>query len=49
MLNLLLTLLKHRVTWRFLLVLAASLGYSAYTGLLTELEAGFCALLSCSD
>lgn len=49
MLRLLLTVLKHRVTWRFLLVLAATLGYSSYTNEIGQLATAFCSLLSCSD
>ncbi|AZV02382.1 putative transmembrane protein [Pectobacterium phage Q19] len=49
MVNFMLTLLKHRVTWRFLLVLSASLGASGLLGFSDQLEAIGCALLTCGD
>ncbi|ALK86974.1 hypothetical protein [Yersinia phage vB_YenP_AP10] len=49
MFRLLLTLLRHRVTYRFLLVLAAALGVTTLTGDITQLEALVCSLVSCTD
>ncbi len=49
MLRLLIALLRHRVTWRFLIVLGASLGYASLTDHLGPLEMAFCSLLSCGD
>ncbi|WNV46669.1 hypothetical protein sekstaphage1_p46 [Escherichia phage Sekstaphage-1] len=49
MLRLLIALLRHRVTWRFLIVLGAAIGYAGLTDNLSELEMAFCSLLSCSD
>lgn len=45
----LLALIRHRVTWRFLLVLLGSLGYASLAGNLSELEVAFCSVLSCVD
>lgn len=42
-------LLKHRVTWRFLLVLAGALGYSYINEDISKLEDLVCTLLTCSD
>lgn len=48
--RLLLTLLHHRTTWRFLLVLAGTLGASLVTQQqLSGLETLVCSLLTCSD
>lgn len=49
MLRLLISLLRHRVTWRFLLVLTAALGYAGLTDYLSQLEVAFCSILSCGD
>ena len=49
MFRLLLTLLRHRVTYRFLLVLAAALGVTTLTGDITQLEALVCSLVACAD
>lgn len=49
MFKLIVQLLKHRVTYRFLLVLAAALGYSAVSDSLSGMETTLCALLTCSD
>ncbi|UNA05231.1 hypothetical protein [Pantoea phage vB_PdeP_F2M1C] len=49
MLRLLIALLRHRVTWRFLLVLTAALGYAGLTDHLGQLEVAFCSILSCGD
>jgi hypothetical protein len=48
--RLLLTLLRHRTTWRFLLVLAGAIGASLVTQQqLGGLETLVCSLLTCSD
>ncbi|UYD60847.1 hypothetical protein PFPBOIHM_00006 [Aeromonas phage avDM11-UST] len=45
-----LTLLKHRVTYRFLVVLVAALGCASIVGdTISALESSVCAILSCSD
>lgn len=45
-----LTLLKHRVTYRFLVVLVAALGCASTVGdTIGTLESYVCAVLSCSD
>ena len=49
MFRLVLALLKHRVTYRFLLVLCAALGCASLTGDIRTLESTVCALLTCSD
>lgn len=50
MFRLLLNLLKHRVTWKFLLVLLVALGVTSDTqDLIGRLEALLCAVLSCTD
>jgi hypothetical protein len=49
MFRLLLTLLRHRVTYRFLVVLCAALGYASLTGDLSSLESTVCSILTCSD
>lgn len=49
MFRLLLTLLRHRVTYRFLLVLAAALGVTTLAGDITQLEALVCSLVTCTD
>lgn len=47
--RLLLTLLRHRTTWRFLLVLAGACGAASLTSDLSGLETLVCSLLTCSD
>ena len=49
MFRLLLNLLRHRVTYRFLMVLCAALGYAAINGDLSSLESTVCSLLTCVD
>ena len=49
MFRLLLTLLRHRVTYRFLMVLCTALGYAAFSGDLSSLESTVCSLLTCTD
>ena len=49
MFRLLLNLLRHRVTYRFLVVLCAALGYASLTGDLSSLESTVCSLLTCTD
>ena len=49
MLRLLIALLSHRVTWRFLMVLTAALGYAGLTDHIGQLEVAFCSILSCVD
>lgn len=49
MLRLLLTLMRHRVTYRFLLVLTAALGATALSGDIDQLETLVCTLLACTD
>lgn len=50
MFQLLVKLLKHRVTWRFLLVCAVTLGFTVDTiGQLNTLEVLICSVLTCSD
>ncbi|WPK33076.1 hypothetical protein [Escherichia phage AV103] len=49
MFRLLLNLLRHRVTYRFLMVLCAALGYASLTGDLGSLESTVCSILTCSD
>lgn len=44
-----LNLLRHRVTYRFLLVLIAALGFSSLTTDLSTLESTVCTLLTCVD
>lgn len=44
-----LALLRHRVTWRFLAVLLATVGYASLTDNLGELEVALCSVLSCVD
>lgn len=46
--SILLTLIKHRATWRFLLVLGVTCGLTADGALVSQLEAAVCALLTCS-
>lgn len=48
--RLLFNLLRHRTTWRFLLVLAGALGASLVTQQqLSGLETLVCSILTCSD
>lgn len=49
MLRLLIALLRHRVTWRFLLVLTATIGYAGLTDHIGQLEVALCSILSCGD
>nr|ABR22995.1 hypothetical protein [Escherichia phage T7]ABR22996.1 hypothetical protein [Escherichia phage T7] len=49
MFRLLLNLLRHRVTYRFLVVLCAALEYASLTGDLSSLEFVVCSILTCSD
>lgn len=49
MLTLLTKLIKHKVTWRFLMVLGASLGLTGLTTQLQQLEAITCSVLTCGD
>lgn len=49
MFRLVLTLLTHRTTWRFLLVLSAALGYTLLADQLSGLEAAVCSVLTCVD
>lgn len=50
MFRLLLNLLRHRVTWKFLLVLAVTLGVASDTQVLIgRLETLLCAILTCTD
>lgn len=45
----LLALLRHRVTWRFLIVLGATTGFASITEHLSELETITCSLFTCLD
>lgn len=47
MMRQLIYLLRHRVTWRFLCVLAAAIGITHGTEHLGELETLLCSLLTC--
>lgn len=49
MFRVLLDLLRHRVTWRFLLVLAGAVGAAHLAEQLGGLETLVCSVLSCSD
>lgn len=49
MLRLLLTLMRHRVTYRFLLVLAGAIGLTAVSGDINQLETLVCTVLTCDD
>lgn len=49
MLGKLLVLVRHRVTWRFLTILLATLGYALYAQDLSKLEVALCTVLSCMD
>ena len=49
MFRVLLDLLRHRVTWRFLLVLASAFGAAHLAEQLGRLETLVCSVLSCSD
>lgn len=42
-------LLRSRVTWRFLLLLAGAFGATQLTGDLSQLETLVCAVLGCVD
>ncbi|QOC57603.1 hypothetical protein pEp_SNUABM10_00004 [Erwinia phage pEp_SNUABM_10] len=44
-----LSLLTHRVTWRFLLVLAGSLGAASLSQDLVQLETLVCSVVPCLD
>lgn len=44
-----LKLLRHRVTWRFLVMACGALGAAHYADQLSGLEALVCPLLGCSD
>ncbi|WEU68293.1 hypothetical protein TARRARE_47 [Escherichia phage vB_Ec_Tarrare] len=44
-----LNLLRHRVTYRFLLVLVAALGFSSLTTDLSTLESTVCSVFTCVD
>lgn len=47
--SMLVTLIRHRATWRFLYVLLATLGCSLLVGDLSKLEVALCSVLSCLD
>lgn len=49
MLGKLMVLIRHKVTWRFLVLLLATLGYSLYVEDLSKLEVALCSVLSCVD
>lgn len=49
MFKLIVTLLKHRATYRFLLVLLGSLGLTVATSDINQLEALVCSLVTCVD
>lgn len=50
MVNVVVTLLRHRVTYRFLMVLCAALGFAPLTGdTFGTLESLVCSVLTCSD
>nr|ABR22988.1 hypothetical protein [Escherichia phage T7] len=49
MFRLLLNLLRHRVTYRFLVVLCVALGYASLIGDLSSLESVVCSILTCTD
>lgn len=49
MLRVAVAVLRHRVTWRFLLVLLGSLGYASLADNLGGLEVALCSVLSCVD
>lgn len=49
MFRIVLNLLRHRVTYRFLLVLAIALGFSSLDTDLSTLESTVCTLLTCVD
>lgn len=49
MFRVLLDLLRHRVTWRFLLVLASAFGAAHLAEQLGGLETLVCSVLGCSD
>lgn len=50
MFHFVMTLLKHKVTYRFLVVLVAALGCASIVGdTIGTLESSACAVLSCSD
>lgn len=47
--SMLVTLIRHRVTWRFLNVLLATLGCTLLVGDLSKLEVALCTVLTCLD
>lgn len=49
MLRLVLNLARHRVTYRFLLVLTAALGFASLDTDLSTLESTVCSVLTCVD
>lgn len=49
MFRVVLNLLRHRVTYRFLLVLAVALGFTSLNEDLSTLESTVCTLLTCVD
>lgn len=49
MFNLMKTLLTHRATYRFLLVLLGALGLTVATSDINQLEALVCSLVTCVD
>lgn len=49
MFSLLLTLLRHRATWRFLVVLGGALGFASLADPLGDLEVSICSILTCLD
>lgn len=49
MLGKLIDLVRHRATWRFLILLLATSGYSLFVGDISKLEVALCTILSCVD
>ena len=50
MVNVVNALLRHRVTYRFLMVLCATIGVASLTGdTFSALESLVCSILACSD
>lgn len=49
MLGKLLVLIRHKVTWRFLVLLLATLGYALCAQDVSKLEVALCTVLSCVD
>lgn len=45
----LLALVRHRATWRFLVLLLATFGYALCAQDLSKLEVALCTVLSCVD